>query len=994
MTATFSRHACWDNATVARTIQTEAVSASDAVFLATHSPLRIRRLSGADSQTTTMSTVTEKQVVDAFVTSEANAGVVVAPIIGESGSGKSHLVRWAYLNIEPGPSRRIIYLPKSNTPFKDVVLALIAEGHGELFDELREQVSLMGASMTSEVLGRRLLDELAERVLTDNEPRDAFERALVGPERLHALLRDPHFHGELTKPGSLIDRRASHALNGRVEGDEDVPLAFTIAELPISLAGVGKNASAQAKKIHSQIAAQPPVQHAAVDLLNRHLDSAMMAATSLGVGRVHEAFLRIRESMAGQAEIILLIEDFALIQGVQRDLLEAIIQTGSERGEVRLATVRTMMAVTSGYYEKLDETFRTRAAASSPRYQVDLAFDTSDGIADGTVADFVARYLNAARVGSDEIGEARDRHEAVPNACNECPFREPCHAAFGTSTEGYGLYPYNLLAVDRAARVCSGDQKDTGLFNPRATLAHAIRDVLIGSREEIEGGLFPGAAFENALGSRPDLPRLGLRARAQIEDADPSESSRTFTFLEYWGGVPKQATNLAPRIHEAFDLPPLELSEVQDDEPTTESPDSPTKPDTRLDRRLKDIEQWASGNERLGQELARDIREVVARAVISRLPSRKAEFISVTASTLAKRYPASKASISIEGAKEPGSEVLKAPLRFERNTANGLFFQSLLRRASGDSSDTAVHAARLDGIARSQAAQLFERDIERMEIDSDSLAHAVAVLIRGAQLCGGLPIRSGTAELARGVFWSREISERRDANLRIDKWMELEAQHLAERDRVIETVRQAIGVSQGTGAIQVVDGVRLRGLVRRAGKLLSAELGKTDLPQWAQAAWVPLTKLAALAPHQVNNLESVIGEVRDQLPAGYKSYRDTVAIVASAAEQAQSVGYVPTRDLATLRSDILSAGDLDFGQFAALESGLEALREGTLTVEAVAGADWHEAPGLVRRFLSGSSDWVDRGLVVAEDRTNVDADDYESHLDSVLAMWTTLLGSS
>ena len=48
--------------------------------------------------------------------------------------------------------------------------------------------------------------------------------------------------------------------------------------------------------------------------------------------------LEIRREFARQGkEIVLLIEDFALIQGFQRDLLDAIIEVGEREGRGDLA---------------------------------------------------------------------------------------------------------------------------------------------------------------------------------------------------------------------------------------------------------------------------------------------------------------------------------------------------------------------------------------------------------------------------------------------------------------------------------------------------------------------------------------------------------------------------------------------------------------------------------------------------------------------------------
>lgn len=84
---------CWRAESVAATIPTEAATPSDQVLLATHSPLRIRREGAKAGKRAAF--VTEHDVVREFLTSTPNAGVLIAPVLGESGAGKSHLVRWA-----------------------------------------------------------------------------------------------------------------------------------------------------------------------------------------------------------------------------------------------------------------------------------------------------------------------------------------------------------------------------------------------------------------------------------------------------------------------------------------------------------------------------------------------------------------------------------------------------------------------------------------------------------------------------------------------------------------------------------------------------------------------------------------------------------------------------------------------------------------------------------------------------------------------------------
>ena len=75
-------------------IKPEAENPSDAVFLAVHQEMRFIRKSFATEQEDPRS---EEQLLKAFL-KEDSSGRIIMPILGESGIGKSHLVRW--LNVQ------------------------------------------------------------------------------------------------------------------------------------------------------------------------------------------------------------------------------------------------------------------------------------------------------------------------------------------------------------------------------------------------------------------------------------------------------------------------------------------------------------------------------------------------------------------------------------------------------------------------------------------------------------------------------------------------------------------------------------------------------------------------------------------------------------------------------------------------------------------------------------------------------------------------------
>src|SRR6185437_5993885 len=147
---------CWSSDTVTATIPTEAATPSKPVLLATHSPLRITRQHGGASSVGSTDFVTEHQVLDEFLNAAPTNGVVVASVLGESGAGKSHLVRWIHANIAKQPRRHVIYLQKTETSLKDVIEKLLLKQRDPEFEEIRRRISSLGSGMTTEEMEQRI----------------------------------------------------------------------------------------------------------------------------------------------------------------------------------------------------------------------------------------------------------------------------------------------------------------------------------------------------------------------------------------------------------------------------------------------------------------------------------------------------------------------------------------------------------------------------------------------------------------------------------------------------------------------------------------------------------------------------------------------------------------------------------------------------------------------------------------------------------------------
>ncbi len=995
---------CWSSKDVTATIPTEAAVPSDAVLLATHAPLRIKRQFGAVGDDSS-SLVSESQVLAEFLDRPPNNGVLVATVLGESGAGKSHLVRWVNAKLAKAPGRHVIYLQKTETSLKDVVESLLVDQHDPELDDLRRRVSSLGSGMTPDEMEHKILAELAEALRTA-EAETPYGKALVGENGLRLFFIDPLFEQHLLRPGSFIKRRAQHALRGRDADEPDVPLEFTAEELPLDISETANlvDAAAKTQLLFRRLAGSAPMQREAVRLLNEYLDVAVTKAASLNVGDVGQAFKRIRERLVGQ-EIVLLIEDVALIQGVRRDLLDAIVEVGVIQGVEKYATVRTLMAVTPGYYnEQLPETFRLRAEASSPIYQVDvdLNLQRRDPAQDDLLVDFVGRYLNAARVGKTAIElEA----PVVPNGCQTCTHQPGCHAAFGTSGSGeaeYGLYPYNRSAVLRAIHACAKRDGDRVLFNPRKVLSRVVRDTLNRSIEPIESGAFPPPAFLAEESVFMGLPQLPAYVRDQIEQDFPADQAeRIETLVTFWGAVGAEQIN--DDVLRAFSHPPIQIDwdpdglntsldkakdrpGVTGDESGQRSGDIPKS----LQKQLDVIEAWSHGQV-LPQAIASDLRKIVREALIVRIDWFDTVIKGPDTATMAKAIPDNARGVSIEGARENLPIGVEPLISIDRSAHNAMTFRGLLLIKEGHIVRGGDALPRLDALVNATIDEAKRRIVAELAIDDDSLVQAAASLIRGAAACGHLPAKPKEIDYINACLW-RDSSERADSQTRAPGWLAAYRDYVAAREPTVERFMGGVGAAQGFGGIHAIDIPRLTAILRRAKDVAHAG-DEIDVPNWCSDAQKKLRALTRANSQQIIHWQSLIDRIRRHLPEE-ATFTETLEAIDGAVRNGQDQGLVRVNDLKALEEANESARAYDPRSILEVERLLAGLQDqsglGQLTsIGAVIGTD---LPAIAD-FLEVSSQWIDAGILYAESDSGSVAD-IDSQIAQTIATWFSLVEES
>jgi hypothetical protein len=635
---------------------TEAETAAEEVFLAVHQPMKLTRsFFGGNAEPVPQ---TEEDVLDALLIKKPPSGTLILPIVGDSGVGKSHMIRWLDARLKllsDHKTRHIVRIPKSSS-LKEVLHLILKELNEEKYDILRHKLDKaktppdrLEATRTLqtkllvalEVAGKEALARINQGTAKkdDKARRDhCSERCLI------ALLLDPEIGKHFTshegddeaKWGVLtrISDRCLHGSNRPGSGPaetEFLPVDFTFisdsAELDLKLL------SLSARSYIPNLRRDPSMLIDAIRFLNEVLETARSGLIDMGGVSLTELFIDIRKNLLEDGkELILLVEDFAVLAGIQGPLLDAMIREGIRDGKQELCVMRTALAVTEGRLS--DETVRTRAQA---RWKIESAPFTSEEEAIDTFENFVGGYLNAARWGVSRLGQMFRGRSDPANSTGwvRCFFDKHQDdmeeaeknqlLAFGSCSRGkHPLFPFNRGAIRQLARQYLYDRPtDTYRFDPRLLINRLLISTVRDNRSLWEKNSFPPPDFADFRSALLESG-VSMHARASLGEHD---IRRAAPLIYFWGDNPRsvgEAAALKVEIHEVFSIPPIPWGTKPVKRAPAPSPSTgqtqtvsepvPSPAKDRTDAWTKILDDWRI-NDVLGQQDANKLRNYLSDAV-------------------------------------------------------------------------------------------------------------------------------------------------------------------------------------------------------------------------------------------------------------------------------------------------------------------------------------------------------------------------------------------
>ena len=581
---------CWDVEEVTLILKPDAEEIADHVFHSIHCHSDLFSADTADGKRVLNS---PKEFVNRFLDPKYPYQQVI--VLGESGTGKSHLIQWLRLQIPNELNTVLLTIPKSGTSLKSILERIIYSLPELEQESYIEKIKLSGTQTTTqEAKITKFMNELAWAIQFGSHAKVHSDLAKLLPN----ILLDPDLRKDFFfKSDHTVNSIVQHVFLDPKDRDQGLERReFRPGDLPLEDSRYFQNSSKEAREAISFLNLDYELEEKAISLMNLNLDSAIANTLNFSADNLIELMSSVRKYLFKSGKrLILLIEDFARLQGIDNALLQALT-TREGQGDEQLCELRWAMAVTTGYYNRIDETYRSR---STLIVDMDLSQPTN-------LTELTAGYLNALRHG-DNILKEKDQLKPISSYCSSCKLKKDCFNSFGNFKE-IGLFPFTENAIEIMARRSSSiyEVNEEKRFNPRKYLRSVLESVLFHHYDDLQNGGFPPKRLLDRIGGENIMHDLEVQT---LQSIDTKDHERRLTLLELWDAQ-GSFKDLDKGIHDSFNLPCIETTKEQ--KPKKVLPPKPKpEPIKAINPHIENLKNWSRNNAILPNATTNELRELV-----------------------------------------------------------------------------------------------------------------------------------------------------------------------------------------------------------------------------------------------------------------------------------------------------------------------------------------------------------------------------------------------
>jgi hypothetical protein len=588
---------CWTSDNANRVLETEALGGSDAVFLATHTPIEGFSVKG--SQATELNDQTERELLRVLSRSDRRHAFCI--VHGEPGSGKSHFIKWLDIKWPKQQNDVVLLIRRADGSLEGTLKQLkdkLGPEFSDLFKDLRHTTKVSDIGRARSFLSRiadALDPDYFESPLDDVDwCREYRPAALLGVGAIRDRWESPRRILQLIEGGGESGRNSESATFNLL----DIRDLLTAGAGSVRGSGVGGGTEKLWEKLRQEsdllgtyldagwLVADIEVDQKerfpyAMKLLaaiNRRRNEAVQGVMGITPAGLKKLFQSVRQKLdqSGQ-RLVLLLEDITSFQGVDDSLIDVLVddkgtQVSAAGGAI--CPIISVVGVTPKYYGDLQGNYRQRAT-----HEVFLGED-SGGLQDVALLRerskrerFVVRYLSAVRSGEQALQtwmlEGETDQQPPPNACSSCAIRSRCFSVFG-DVDGVGTFPFTPFSIDRFFHALKLDDLGQTWRTPRGII-QAILGPSLRNTQSLEAGAYPGqhvfatsGLSEESLPNRVISSALQRRIQAKLP-GDPETEQRIARLIAFWGSPKSEDTKqegealafagVKQGIFEAFNLP-------------------------------------------------------------------------------------------------------------------------------------------------------------------------------------------------------------------------------------------------------------------------------------------------------------------------------------------------------------------------------------------------------------------------------------------------------
>lgn len=543
----------------------DSITTSEGDFLATHVAIKkLKVLEKFDIAPTGGKSFSEEDIFKKYILNPEDRHQFVA-IYGQSGTGKSHLIRWFAARYEQNKPKDevVLFIRRSDNTLKGTIRQLLEkpEVQGISNKEIYERLVKASVSVEENKLKDLIYHNFIIEIDHDLDDHD-IQLGNVMKRKVVAFLNNEIVHDFLLRKKGPIERIYSKiAEHSTVDRDtiaqfekEDFLVSQDLYE-SIQRAGADRKAERLALELLSDEKGATTAKKIA-DYLNQFRNDVIQRCAGIEPGDFKQIFLDIRKELFRlDKKLTLFIEDVTSFTGVDTALLDALIEehTGKRDGG-SLCRISSVVGTTNNY---LQHNFKDNHKDRITKY----VYIPSDVLDEDGLYEFVARYVNTMSLNEDIISDWVNGHAN--------PEDYPIHDVVEGKNWEYinvghekkiNIYPFTKNSI----LYFYNNVLEKGHQTPR----YIIRDII---EPVVRDAIFNKENFPSIDVKIVNVnTTLSFRIHSQVDDQDAAD--RLLKFMSVWGnGTPDQyeengkiyISAISKDMYDDFSFPVLQMDKVE-----------------------------------------------------------------------------------------------------------------------------------------------------------------------------------------------------------------------------------------------------------------------------------------------------------------------------------------------------------------------------------------------------------------------------------------------